>query len=127
MHGQPAASLPRHSSGAWIRPRAQAAPGALLASSAQAADCDGLLRTPCFFFRSAFRALDMMTRRTDDGAVKCALRDFRRLLLTVLLNFIVAACTARRLVKNKRGRRAQPRKLQGAEKEQQNAEVISAR
>uniref|UniRef100_J3KWA2 Uncharacterized protein n=1 Tax=Oryza brachyantha TaxID=4533 RepID=J3KWA2_ORYBR len=36
-------------------------------------------------------AADMSTRRTDDGAVKCALRHFRRELVTPGLRFMAAA------------------------------------
>ena len=38
--------------------------------------------TPYFAFRSVLRGADMILRRAEEGAVKCALRDLRRLLLT---------------------------------------------
>lgn len=46
-------------------------------------------RTWCFLARSLLSGDDMITRRTELGAVKCALRLFLRLLETFGLNFIL--------------------------------------
>ena len=46
--------------------------------------------TPCLDFRSVLRGEDMILRRAEEGAVKCALRDLRRLLLTEVEYFILA-------------------------------------
>ena len=45
--------------------------------------------TPYFAFRSVLRGADMILRRAEEGAVKCALRDLRRLLDTEVEYFIV--------------------------------------
>ena len=47
--------------------------------------------TPYFAFRSVLRGADMILRRAEEGAVKCALRDLRRLLLTEV-EYFISAC-----------------------------------
>lgn len=47
--------------------------------------------TPCLDFSSVLRGEDMILRRTEEGAEKCALRDLRRLELTVV-EYFMADC-----------------------------------
>ena len=47
--------------------------------------------TPYFAFRSVLSGADMILRRADERAVKCALRDLRRLLLTEV-EYFISAC-----------------------------------
>ncbi|BAF27608.2 Os11g0151100 [Oryza sativa Japonica Group] len=52
---------------------------------------DGMERTLYLWRSSVESAADMRTRRTDDGAVKCAFRHLRRELVTRGLRFMAAA------------------------------------
>ena len=50
----------------------------------------GWTLTECLDFRSVERGEDMILRRAEEGAVKCAFLDLRRLLLTEVEYFILA-------------------------------------